>query len=392
MSDSEPLIVHLTPREHVRTRTGMYLGSTDARALHQLIYEVVGAAIKQDATSIMVTLHKNDAVTVKTDGSWLSVRKVRNLEESVLEIVMSYMAGRALRYSAVSQFARVDLMVVNALSARMDVEARQEGYLWWKSYAEGLPTSELVQVRPLNEEETVGYTFTFTPDFTIFEHHPFDYRALVSKLRELAYLLSDIAITLCDERDDAGVRALKFHYPEGLQAYMQYLNRDSLVLDEVIHVKTDMNIRQSNGNDLPLSLEFAVQYTNSNAAFELSFANGAETSEGGTHAKALREGVFRFISGYALHRGYHLEHKEDVFAGFTGVISIQYPALSYAGATTSEVVNPDFKNNIFGAVYDSFEVFAKEKPEQLQRIIEHLLKQKHNRNMRRFGEFSPLQD
>lgn len=388
LNDGKPIISSLSPREHIRTLPEMYFGGRDASALHQLVYEIVGTAIRENATTISITLYREETVSVETNGNWLSVRKRGNLEETPLEILLSNPDNRLLfkRYN-ISRFAILGLLAVNAVSLTMDVEARQEGYLWRKSYAEGLPISPLTQVEPLTNEEQEGYTFTFTPDFTIFEHHSFNYETLASKLRELAYLLSDITIRLHDKRDDAGVHELKFHYPDGLLTFMQYLNRDATVLNRVIHSKTDIIIQQSSGNKFPLSLEFAIQYTDEDAAFELSFANGAETSGGGTHAIALRRGVIRFLAKYASQLGYRLEHPEDIYAGFIGVISIRYDALSYAGAMTSEVLSPEIDLAIFGAVFNKLEAFAKENPEQMQRIMDHCLKHKQAREIRRYGEF-----
>lgn len=392
MNKDKSGISQLSPREHIRTRPGMYFGGNGASALHQVVYEIVGAAIRDNATTIRITLYQKETIAVETDGNWLSVRKRGDLEETILETLLSNMDNRNSflfkpRYNAVSRFARIDLFAVNAVSLTMDVEARQEGCLWRKSYAEGLPISPLAQVRSLAGEEHEGYTFTFTTDFTIFEHHSFSYETLAAKLRELAYLLSDVTITLRDERDDKNVREQKFHYPDGLLTFVQYLNRDATILSEVIHSKTDIIIPQSNGNKLPLSLEFAIQYTDENAAFELSFANGAETSGGGTHAIALRQGVIRFLAKYAFQHGHRLEHPEDTYAGFIGVVSIQYDALSYAGATISEVLSPEIDLAIFGTVFNKLETSAKENPEQMQRIIDHCLKHKQAREIRRYGEF-----
>lgn len=389
MNKDKSSISQLSPREHIRTRPGMYFGGNGVSALHQVVYEIVGAVIRNNATTIRITLYQKETIAVETDGNWLSVRKRDALEETPLEVLLtSVVSGRIQpRYNAVSRFARIDLFAVNAVSLTMNVEARQEGCLWRKSYGEGLPISPLTQVRSLAGEEPEGYTFTFTPDFTVFEHHSFSYETLAAKLRELAYLLSDITITLCDERDDKNVREQKFHYPDGLLTFMRDLNRDATVLSEVIHSKTDITIQQSNGNKLSLSLEFAIQYTDENAAFELSFANGAETSGGGTHAIALRRGVIRFLAKYAFEQGHRLENPEDIYAGFIGVISIRYDALLYAGAMTIEVLSPEIDLVIFGAVFNKLESSTKENPEQMQRIIAHCLKHKQAREIRRYGEF-----
>jgi DNA gyrase subunit B len=230
--------------EAVRKRPAMYVGSTDTRGLHHLVYEVVDNAIDEALAgycdSIGVTIHEDDSVTVSDDGRGIPVDTHAEYDRPAVEVIMTILhAGGKFdnkSYQVSGGLHGVGVSVVNALSERLDVEIKRDGALWRQSFERGEPAGDLERVRDLEDEEDTGTEIRFWPDDDVFEHTNYSYSTLENRLRELAFLNSGVEITLTDERDvetgAAGTDAedaaepkqSTFEYEGGIREFVEYLN------------------------------------------------------------------------------------------------------------------------------------------------------------------------
>src|SRR6185295_11638907 len=200
--------IKLEPMAHIRLRPGMYVGGTDARALHHLIYEVVDNSIDEALAGrcdhILITLHDNNAASVTDNGSGIPVGIHKKEGISTLQLVLTEVgAGGKFdnsAYKVSGGLHGVGVSAVNALSADLRAEVFRDGYLWQQEYQEGKPVNEVKRVRKLGAEEATGTRITFVPDFTILEHNEFSYSVLAQRFREMAFVTRRITITLRDER------------------------------------------------------------------------------------------------------------------------------------------------------------------------------------------------
>jgi DNA gyrase subunit B len=376
----------LNPLQHIRLRPGMYIGGVNQRALSALILEMVAEAIECGCTEMNIILQPGETVRFRAAGDWLKVAPLENMQLSEIEYALTPVPRFKMHREY--KIAHAGLSVVNALAETIQVEARQAGFLWRQDFIAGERTSDLNKLRPLSDGEAESICFTFKPDFTILEPNKFDFTAVARRLQELAFLMSHLTLWLRDERDGLAVREVTFHKPDGLLGLIQHINRDMVGLHDPIYARKTVIVQKEGAEDRTLTVEFAVQYMESEAAFELSFANGTETTQGGTHIEALKRAVSNIISGQARKTGVLLEHPLDLLAGFTGIIQIEYAKIGYLGATWRELASPEIENAIYNVVRDALDAFAERHPDQVQRIIDHCLRHQQANEARRYGEFA----
>ena len=351
---SELMIPKLVPRDHIRLRPGMYIGGIDERALHHLVYEVLDNSIEEvfvkTCSHIWLTLYPNDVVSIRDDSQGLPVF-VSKYGKNLLEHIMTETGTYRVRgeYVVTGGLFGVGLSAVNALSAECTVEVKREGFLWQQSYREGVPQSEVTQVRPLDEGELTGTTITFRPDFTILEHNPFNYETLVERARELAYLLPELTLSLRNERTET-VQETEFNFPNGLADYVRELNQGRLVLSEPLVTHEEWEIRPDARKEAyKIAVDVALQYTDTMETTIIGYVNTVKTT-GGLHMETIPFAIAKTLDNQ------HIMEVEPPFTaaeclpGLTAVVSVNHPSPYFRNAMKVDFVSTDVVGIVFSAV------------------------------------------
>src|SRR5256714_11288945 len=322
---SEQSIQILEGLEAVRVRPGMYIGATDQRGLHHLIYEVVDNSIDEVmagfADTISVTIHADGSVTIEDNGRGIPVEEHHQRPGlSTVEVVMTILhAGGKFGgggYQISSGLHGVGVSVVNALSEWCQVDVKRDGILYRQRYERGVAVTPLEEV-DLVEEEDSGTTTSFLADLTVMETRDYSFDILAQRFREMAYLNRGMAIYLRDERSD---REATFYFEGGLVSFVRYLNKNRGRVQSR-PVSTERVIDN-------VKVELAVQYNDSWTTTEFSFANGINTADGGMHITGFRSALTRSLNDYA-RKANLLKEKDnnlrgdDVRQGLTAVVSVQ---------------------------------------------------------------------
>jgi len=361
--------------EAVRKRPAMYVGSTDARGLHHLVYEVVDNAIDEalagHCETIEVTIHEDDSVSVSDDGRGIPVDTHEEYDRPAVEVIMTVLhAGGKFdnkSYQVSGGLHGVGVSVVNALSRWLEVEVKRDGAVWRQRFAGGEPEFELERVRDLRPDEETGTTIRFWPDSDIFETTDFAYSTLESRLRELAFLNSEVEITLIDERDGT---TTGFRYEGGIREFVRYLNETKTRLhEEVIHFDDKAEIAEG-----PVRVEVAMQATDELQGSLHAFANNINTREGGTHLTGFKTALTRIVNDYAqdnnLLRG--LDDTltgEDIREGLTAVLSIKHPDPQFEGQTKTKLGNSEVRGIVESAVHTHLGTYFEEHPDTAEVIV-----------------------
>jgi DNA gyrase subunit B len=368
----------------VRKRPGMYIGSTDARGLHQLVWEVVDNSIDEAmanvATRIDVTIHADNSVEIVDDGRGIPVGK-HSSGKDALEVVHTVLhAGGKFGgggYKVSGGLHGVGVSVVNALSSRMRVEVLRDGKRWLQEYANGgAPTGKVRQSGGRAEanrgldpawDRRSGTRTWFTPDETMFETLDFSWETIATRLRESAYLNKGVWIRLIDERVD---REKNFFFEGGVTSFVRHLNRRRDVLNQrPIHVERMVDTT---------SVEVALQYNDGFAENVLAFANNIHTVDGGTHVTGFRAALTSSLNDWARKAGV-LSDKDtnlsgdDVREGLTAVISVKLTDPQFEGQTKAKLGNADVKGAVQTVVADGIMQHLEENPADGRRIIEKSL-------------------
>lgn len=374
-SYDESQIQVLEGLEAVRKRPGMYIGSTSARGLHHLVWEVVDNSIDEAlagyANKIDVIVHEDNSVTVIDNGRGIPVGEHPKLKKSTLEVVMTVLhAGGKFGgggYKVSGGLHGVGVSVVNALSEKMVVEVTRDGHVYQQEYRRGAPQYDIRMVGNSDEDKT-GTKTTFHPDPEIFtETTVFDYNTLLTRIRELAFLNKGINISLTDNR--TGVSDT-FHYEGGINEYVKYLNHNKEVLhEEPIYVegKRDM-----------IQVEVALQYNDSYTENIFSFANNINTHEGGTHESGFKSALTRIINDYARKNSMIKENDsnlsgDDVREGLTAIISVKIPEPQFEGQTKTKLGNSEVRGIVESLFAEKLQEFMEENPAVSRRILEKAL-------------------
>ncbi len=367
----------------VRRRPGMYIGSTDARGLHQLVWEVVDNSIDEAmadvATRLDVTIHANGEVEVVDDGRGIPTGK-HSSGKSALEVVHTVLhAGGKFGgggYKVSGGLHGVGVSVVNALSEEMRVEVLRDAKRWTQSYRRGDPTSPVRQEGGLKEanrgldpdwKRTSGTRTFFRPDREMFETLDFSWDTIATRLRESAYLNKGLWIRLIDERID---REKNFYFEGGLTSFVRHLNRRRDVLNgRPMYVE-----RIVEGT----SVEVALQYNDGFAENVLAFANNIHTVDGGTHVTGFRAALTSSLNDWARKSGTLSDRDanlsgDDVREGLTAVISVKLTDPQFEGQTKAKLGNADVKGIVQTVLTDGIMQHLEENPADGRRIIEKSL-------------------
>jgi DNA gyrase subunit B len=358
--------------EAVRRRPGMYVGSTDARGLHHLVWEVVDNSIDEAmagfATTIRVTIAADNTVTVEDDGRGVPVGP-HSTGKDALEVVHTVLhAGGKFgggSYKVSGGLHGVGVSVVNALSEWMRVESVRDGWIWAQEYRRGTPTTPVTRVGPADGRR--GTRTSFRPDPQVFTTIEFSFDVIAQRLRESAYLNKGLWITLVDERTD---RERSFYFEGGLFSFVRHLNRNK----EVLHPRP-IYIERRDGET---QIEVALQYNDSYTETLLAFANNIATVDGGTHVTGFRRALTRSLNDWARRSGLLRESDanlsgDDVREGLTAVISVKLMEPQFEGQTKAKLGNAEVAGQVEAAVADGLSAYLDENPADGRRIIEKCL-------------------
>lgn len=359
--------------EAVRRRPGMYVGGTDARALHHLIYEVVDNAIDEVLAGacdrIDVAVHPDASVTVRDNGRGIPVATHPDKKTSTLELVMTTLHAGAKfggeGYKVSGGLHGVGVSAVNALCRWMEVlvDNPRDGRRYRQRYERGVPSTP---VEDIGEAVGQGTQVTFRFDETIFENVEFEFETLAQRLRELAFVAGGVFIHLVDERVQPFAREMNFYFEGGISSFVRYLNRNRKALhDEVVYAN------QANNH---VGIEVAIQYSDSYAESVYAFANTIHTVDGGSHLTGLRSGLTRTINDYARKEGV-LNAKdpnfagEDVREGLTAIVSVKHPDPQFESQTKVKLMNAEVRAMVESVVVTALSEFLERDSRSARRIM-----------------------
>ncbi len=359
----------------VRKRPAMYIGSTDARGLHHLVYEVVDNAIDEalagHCDDIEVVLEDDGSVTVRDDGRGIPVDTHEEYGRPALEVIMTVLhAGGKFdskSYQVSGGLHGVGVSVVNALSQELEVEVKRDGGVFRQRFEGGEPAYDLERVRDLGDDEGTGTMIRFWPDADIFETLEFTYSTLASRLRELAFLNSGVEITLRDERD---FEEETFVYEGGIREFVRYLNETKTALHEdVIYFEDEEAIDEG-----PVQVEIAMQATDELQGSIHAFANNINTREGGSHMTGFKTALTRVVNDYATSNSLLTDlddtlKGEDIREGLTAVISIKHPDPQFEGQTKTKLGNSEVRGIVESAMHAGLGTYFEEHPSTAEAIV-----------------------
>lgn len=360
--------------EAVRRRPGMYVGGTDLKALHHLVYEVVDNSIDEALAGacnrIVVTIHPDSSVTVADNGRGIPVDIHPEKKKSALEVVMTTLhAGGKFSHSSYKVSGGlhgVGVSAVNALSEWCEVRVKREGKIHFQRYERGIPLEPVKVIGTCPPEET-GTITTFKFDREIFKGDvDYKFETLVQRFREMAFVTRKVEIRLIDERIQ---REMTFYFEGGIVSFVRYLNRNREVLHPVFYVEKEVE---------NIGIEVAIQYTDAYAESVYSFANTINTVDGGTHLTGLRTAVTRVLNDYARRNGLLKESDpnftgDDTREGMTAIVSIKHPDPQFESQTKVKLMNPEVQTYVQQVVGEALATFLEENPSAAKAIIQKCL-------------------
>jgi DNA gyrase subunit B len=358
--------------EAVRKRPAMYIGTTDSRGLHHLVYEVVDNAIDEALAGICdaieITVHDDGSVTVTDDGRGIPVDEHPEYNRPALEVIMTVLhAGGKFdnkSYQVSGGLHGVGVSVVNALSERLEVEIKRDGGLWYHRFDHGEPVPDAFErKRDLRPDEETGTQVRFWPDEEIFESVEYVYSTLENRIRELAFLNPGVEISIRSEPD---TQEGTFSYDGGIREFVEYLNETRSVLhDDIIYFDAE---------DQDIQVEVALQATDDVQGSTHAFANNINTREGGTHLTGFKTALTRVVNDYANENGLADGIDEnlkgdDIREGLTAVISIKHPDPQFEGQTKTKLGNSEVRGIVESAVHKELGTYLEEHPTTASAIV-----------------------
>ena len=361
-------------REAVRRRPGMYIGSTDQRGLHHLVYEIVYNSIDEAmagcCTEVVITLKEDGAVSVEDNGRGIPVEIHPATGVSALETVMTQLHAGAKfgghTYQVSGGLHGVGASVVNALSSFVCCNVRRDGKIYQQEYRQGIPQGEVTKVGKASD---TGTTITFYPEEEIFGQVKYDFNVLSDRIREMAYLNKGLEIALRDERpgDENRNKETSFYFEGGITTFVRHLNRGRLVRHpRPIYITKSVN---------STIVEAALQYNDGFTESVFSFANCVNTVDGGQHLTGFRSALTRVLNDYA-HKNKFLKEDEpnltgeDVREGLSAIISVKLHEPQFEGQTKAKLGNIEVKSQVESVVGEGLSLYLEEHPDEARRIIE----------------------
>lgn len=357
--------------EAVRRRPGMYIGSTDVRGLHHLVFEVVDNSVDEALAGacdrIDVTIHTDGSVTVMDNGRGIPVDIHEQTGKSALEVVHTILHSGAKfgggGYKVASGLHGVGVSAVNALSAWLEVEVKRNGKLYSQRYERGVPVTP---VRVIGKAKGTGTKTTFLPDTQIMQTLDYKFDVLAQRFREMAFLTRGLTIHALDERDG---REMSFYFEGGITSFVRYLNKNRTVLHAPLFVEKQVD---------STLVEAAIQYTDGYAESVYAFANNINTVDGGTHLTGFRSALTRAINDYARRNGLLKDNEpnftgEDTREGLTAIISVKLTDPQFESQTKAKLGNAEVKGQVESVIYEAFSKFLEENPREAKALVEKCL-------------------
>ncbi|NMB35334.1 MAG: DNA topoisomerase (ATP-hydrolyzing) subunit B [Firmicutes bacterium] len=358
----------------VRKRPSMYIGSTESRGLHHLVFEVVDNSIDEAmagyCNSIQVLIGKENSITVIDNGRGIPVKEHPQQKKSALEVVLTMLhAGgkfSAESYKVAGGLHGVGVAVVNALSAWLEVEVKRDGKIHFQRYERGRPVDKL---QSRGKTSRTGTAITFSPDPEIFENINFDFQILSQRLRELAFLNRSLKISLEDRRKEEKKKEV-FKYDGGISSFIAFLNRNKDVYPKKpLYFEKEMD---------DCRVEAALQYNTGYSETIYSFANNIRTQEGGTHEAAFKSALTRLVNDHARRLGILKENQdnfqgEDIREGLTGIISVKLLDPQFEGQTKTRLGNSEVRGIVESVLQDELGAFLEQNPGTARKICEKTL-------------------
>ena len=361
--------------EAVRKRPGMYIGTTDVKGLHHLVWEIVDNSIDEAlagyCNAIEIVINKGNSVTVKDNGRGIPVGIHPKTGLSTVETVYTVLhAGGKFGgggYKVSGGLHGVGASVVNALSSWAVVTVYHDGKIYEAKFKDGGHIDQKLTVIGDCDPNRTGTTVTFKPDAEIFDTDIFDYETLKTRVRELAFLNKGLKITLRDDRDEEDTTGETFHYEGGISEYVKYLNKNKTpIQNDIIHLE---------GVDEGVFFEVAMQYTTGYTSNIYSFVNNINTHDGGTHEDGVRRALTRVLNNYARKTGM-LKDKDDplsgddVKEGLTMIVSCKHPNPQFEGQTKGRLGNSEVRKLADKVFSEGFERYLLENPDEAKIIVE----------------------
>jgi len=360
--------------EAVRLRPGMYVGGTDIKAMHHLVYEVVDNSIDEALADfcdeIEITIHQDESVTVTDNGRGIPVDIHPEKKVPALELVMTKLhAGGKFGgggYKVSGGLHGVGLSAVNALSEWFEVRVWRDRKEYHQRYEQGVPVTKLKVVGDAPRGKT-GTTQTFLYDKTIFDSDmSYSFETLVQRFREMAFVTKGVAIKFTDERVN---KEMNFYFDGGITSFVRYLNRNRVKLHPVIHVEKEVD---------NIIIDAAFQYTDAYAESIYAFANTINTIDGGTHLTGLRAAITRTINNYARSKKIFKDTDpnlsgDDTREGLTAIISVKHPSPQFESQTKVKLMNAEVKTHAQQVVAEGMEAFLEENPSAAKAIVNKCL-------------------
>ena len=367
----------------VRKRPGMYIGSTDARGLHHLVFEIVDNAVDEALAGfgekITVIIHKDDSISVIDEGRGMPIGNHQS-GKSTPEVILTVLhAGGKFGeggYKSAGGLHGVGAAVVNGLSEELTVTIQRDGKIVEQKFINGGQAS--TQLTKIGTTKKTGSTIRFKPDTSIFTSTVFQYEILSERLREAAFLLKGIQIELIDERDDLNEI---FQYPDGLKSFIDYLNEEKDVLHSVVYFE---------GNQQGIEVDFAFQFNDGYAENMLSFVNNVRTKDGGTHESGARAAITRIFNEYARKNNLIKEKEKnlegnDIREGLTAIVSIRVPEdkLQFEGQTKGRLGTSEARSVVDAVVSEQLSYFLEENATESVMLLKKALQAREARELAR---------
>lgn len=353
----------------VRKRPGMYIGSTDEKGLHHLVWEVLDNSIDEalagHCDTILVKIHTDGSVSVQDNGRGIPVEKHKQTGISTVETVLTILhAGGKFGgggYKVSGGLHGVGISVVNALSVRTEVTVERDGGKHFVAFETGNPAEPLKRI---GDSDKSGTLVQFWPDDSIFETLEFDFSVLVKRIRQQAYLTKGVTITVVDERKNNG-NVRQFYFEGGISSFVRHLNEDKERLGNIVY---------THGMQDDVEVEIALQYTQEFREYISSFVNNVQTPDGGTHLTGFQTALTRVLNKYARDNGILKEKdtnftNEDVREGMTAIISVKVPEPQFVGQTKDKLGNSEVRGIVDRFFSDKLQEFLAENPNDAKIIL-----------------------
>lgn len=372
--------------EAVRKRPGMYIGSTDSRGLHHLVYEIVDNAVDEALSGfgkeINVTINKDSSITVVDHGRGMPTGMHASGKPTIEVILTVLHAGGKFSensYKTSGGLHGVGSSVVNALSEWMTVRVVRDHKVYEERFENGgHPVGTLKKTGSTKEGN--GTTISFKPDASIFQTTKFNYDTLAERLRESAFLLKGVKFTITDKRGEEEKQDI-FHYEDGIQSFVKYLNEDKDTLGGIFYIE---------GTNSDIEIEFSGQYNDGYSENIISFVNNVRTADGGTHEAGMKSGLTKAFNDYARKVGLLKESSKnlegsDVREGLSAIISVRIPEeiLQFEGQTKGKLGTPQARSAVDQLVYEQMSFYLMENGEQAQMLVKKALKAREARDAAR---------